>query len=184
MNEKNVFIVGTNNKYQIKKLKKEPIEIKVRKIIKKIEIPDEYFLENQQNIINNLFVEQSIEQSIDKNIDQYKNKIISQLEYKLNGYKQQDNKKKIHNFLFITITDIIHKMYECKLDCYYCKEKVLILYKNVREQNQWTLDRINNDLGHTNENTIISCLKCNLKRRRTGKDAFLFTKQLNIIKLE
>ena len=27
----------------------------------------------------------------------------------------------------------------------------------------WTLDRINNDLSHTNDNTCISCLKCNLQ---------------------
>ena len=48
--------------------------------------------------------------------------------------------------------------------------------------NQWSLDRINNDLGHNANNVVISCLDCNLKRRRTGKDAFLFTKQLTIVK--
>ena len=177
MNEKNIFITGVNNKYQIKKLKKEPVEIKIRKIIEKINIEDENFcIENQKDVITKLFDE--IQNS---NINN--NVVVKQIENKLNGYKQQDIKKKITCNL-ITLIEIINKLYQCDLDCYYCKEKVLILYKNVREPFQWTLDRINNDLGHTNENVLISCLKCNIKRRRTGKDAFLFTKQLNIIKLE
>ena len=175
--KKNIFITGVNNKYQIKKLKKEPVEIKIRKIIEKINIEDENFcIENQKGVITKLF--DGIQ---DSNINN--NIVVKQIENKLNSYKQQDIKKKITCNL-ITLIEIINKLYQCDLDCYYCKEKVLILYKNVREPFQWTLDRINNDLGHTNENVLISCLKCNIKRRRTGKDAFLFTKQLNIIKLE
>ena len=60
----------------------------------------------------------------------------------------------------------------------------MILYKRVREDYQWTLDRIDNNIGHTCDNTIIACLKCNLQRRRINKGAFLFTKQLKIIKQE
>ena len=63
-----------------------------------------------------------------------------------------------------------------------CVQKVFLLYEVVRESNQWTLDRINNDIGHNSDNCVLACLKCNLKRRRTGADAFLFTKQLNIVK--
>jgi len=68
------------------------------------------------------------------------------------------------------------------LKCHYCNEKTYILYDLVRETKQWTLDRINNDIGHNTDNVLISCLDCNLKRRRTSKDAFLFTKQLTIVK--
>jgi len=76
----------------------------------------------------------------------------------------------------------IEKLYNSELKCYYCSEKVFILYDIVRETKQWTLDRIDNDIGHIKDNVIISCLGCNLKRRRTSKDAFLFTKKLNIVK--
>ena len=48
---------------------------------------------------------------------------------------------------------------------------------------QWSLDRIDNDIGHYKENVVISCLECNLKRRKTNADAFLFTKQLRIKKI-
>ena len=57
-----------------------------------------------------------------------------------------------------------------------------ILYEKTREQKQWTLDRINNDIGHNTDNVVISCLECNLKRRKTNQSAFLFTKQLNLVK--
>jgi hypothetical protein len=47
---------------------------------------------------------------------------------------------------------------------------------------QWTLDRIDNKKGHNEGNVIIACLQCNLKRRCTAKDAFMFTKNMKIIK--
>ena len=59
---------------------------------------------------------------------------------------------------------------------------VELIYKEVRAKKQWTLDRIDNDIGHNNGNVIISCLECNLKRRRTNMDKFKFTKQLRIVK--
>ena len=56
-------------------------------------------------------------------------------------------------------------------------------YKYVKDLKQWTLDRINNNLEHSNENTVVACLKCNLERRRINKLAFEFTKNLHIKKL-
>jgi hypothetical protein len=47
---------------------------------------------------------------------------------------------------------------------------------------QWSLDRVDNNIGHNSGNVVISCLECNLKRRRTNKDAFMFTKNMVIIK--
>ena len=64
----------------------------------------------------------------------------------------------------------------------YCKENCLIAYENVRENTQWTLDRINNDIGHSKDNVVICCLKCNLKRGTLNDEKFKFTKQMKIIK--
>ena len=55
---------------------------------------------------------------------------------------------------------------------------MLILFDKVRDNDQWTLDRLNNLDEHSSENTIISCLKCNLQRRRKNSEKFKFTKQL------
>ena len=53
-----------------------------------------------------------------------------------------------------------------------------------RDPKQWTLDRIDNTMGHNTNNVLISCLACNLKRRNRTVEKFLFTKQLTIIKAE
>jgi len=68
----------------------------------------------------------------------------------------------------------------CELKCHYCSEDMFILYEIVRELKQWSLDRINNNIGHNDGNLVVACLECNLKRRRTNKDAFMFTKNLVI----
>lgn len=111
--------------------------------------------------------------------------ILRELEIKRNGYKQQDIKKdKYDESLFITLEDIIEMLVGCKLTCHYCNCHVKIIYKMARDEKQWTLDRIDNDDGHTRVNTIISCLNCNLKRRCINKDKFVFTKKLNICRLK
>ena len=62
--------------------------------------------------------------------------------------------------------------------------KLMLIYNKKLQQDQWTLDRTNNYKGHNNENTVISCLQCNIQRRRTNDKKFLFSKQLIIHKLD
>jgi hypothetical protein len=104
---------------------------------------------------------------------------IQALKNKLDSYKQQDKKKTYDAYdNFITLENIIEKLVACNMKCYYCNSKTLILFKNVRTNYQWTLDRLNNYDEHSNANTIICCLKCNLQRRRKNSEKFKFTKQL------
>ena len=131
--------------------------------------------QTQQKMINQLFLEETFDEKI---------KMKSELQKKLNSYKQQDiTKNKYNPDLLITLGDIIEKLVISKLKCYYCKHELYIFYKEARDSYQWTLDRIDNDIGHYTDNVVISCLECNLKRRRTNSDAFLFTKQLRIKKV-
>ena len=109
------------------------------------------------------------------------------LKTKLDSYKQQDIKKTYDKYNnFITLENIIEKLVQSSMLCFYCNNKTLILFKNVRTENQWTLDRINNYDEHSNSNTIICCLKCNLQRRRKNSAKFKFSKQLehNLITLK
>ena len=109
--------------------------------------------------------------------------LIKQIEKKISSYKQQDvDKKVLNNEKIINLKCIIDKLIETEIKCYYCKCKMFVLYENVREPKQWTVDRINNDLGHNNDNFVLACLDCNLKRICRSADKFLFTKQLNIIR--
>jgi hypothetical protein len=105
------------------------------------------------------------------------------LEKKISSYKQQDNmKKKLNDSEFIDINTIIQSLIDCNMKCYYCNNELFILYEHVRELMQWSVDRINNDNGHNKNNFVIACLNCNIKRRTTNSNKFLFTKQLNLIK--
>ena len=101
-------------------------------------------------------------------------------ERKLANYKQQDLKK--GREFNINYENVVCKMEQQELKCRYCLSEMLLDYESRRdrEMRQWTLDRINNDLGHTDMNCHLACLKCNLQRRRTSDDAFLFTKQFVI----
>lgn len=111
--------------------------------------------------------------------------IVSHIKTKLSSYKQQDILKK--KFLpedFVSYSDVITLLSQSNMKCYYCSCETYLLYEIVREMKQWSLDRINNDIGHNKNNLVICCLECNLKRRRTNKDAFFFTKNLKIQKMD
>jgi hypothetical protein len=166
--DKQIQITGINNRYYIKKLTKEKkVEIRVNSTKWKI---DKELLswENQRIYINN---------------EDYP-LFHTEIKTKLNSYKSQDIKKNIYDETkFITLNDLIEKLIQSNLQCHYCNENIFILYEIVRENKQWTLDRINNDLGHNEDNIVISCLQCNLQRRNTNSNKFLFTKQLILNKL-
>jgi len=111
-------------------------------------------------------------------------KMIQQINRKINSYKQQDKTKNLFNpEKIIKCDQVIELLKSCESICYYCKELVHILYKNVRESKQWTLERIDNDFGHNHDNVVISCLECNLHRRTMYHERYVFTKQLVIKKI-
>ena len=101
---------------------------------------------------------------------------------KLRGYKAQDDKYNIFSdYYFIKPEQVVEKLNECEYTCYYCKQRVKTEYTS-RDMDQWTLDRIDNTMGHNTSNVLISCLRCNLKRRNRAVHKFLFTKQLVVQK--
>lgn len=164
---KTIDIIGTSQRYQINKVNKI---IKPKTILKPI-------LEEKINSQLLLLTEQ---------IDQLHNMssfLSKQIKKKISSYKSQDIcKKRFDSNKIIQYEDVIQKMKEQELKCHYCKEDMYILYEFSREHKQWTLDRINNDLGHNTDNVVLSCLDCNLKKRKKREDAYLFTKNLIITK--
>jgi hypothetical protein len=92
--------------------------------------------------------------------------------------KQKYDEDKIVDFNFV-VSLLVQK----DLRCYYCKESVYLFYNYVRENKQWTLDRMDNDKGHNKDNVEIACLHCNLRRRTMYHERYVFTKQLNVVKL-
>jgi len=102
---------------------------------------------------------------------------------KLNGYKTQDQKNTILDTEnFVDIDFVMDLLKKSAMKCFYCREQVQLLYKHVREPKQWTLERIDNSIGHNRGNVEIACLSCNLRRRCIYHERFLFTKQMKIVK--
>uniref|UniRef100_A0A6C0DQ95 HNH domain-containing protein n=1 Tax=viral metagenome TaxID=1070528 RepID=A0A6C0DQ95_9ZZZZ len=109
--------------------------------------------------------------------------VLRQLNYKICGYRGQDiEKEKYCQDNFVSVQNIIDLMLACNNICYYCKKPVKLLYDFVREPQQWTLDRIDNDFGHNHDNVAIACLQCNLRRKTMYHERYLFTKQMVITK--
>lgn len=130
--------------------------------------------------LNTLMSEHFIENN---SKDKYISKLTSHIKNKIYNYKQQDIiKHKLSDAEFVSFEETIDLLKKCNMKCCYCSSNIYILYERVREMKQWSLDRINNDIGHNSGNLLIACLECNLKRRRTNKDKFMFTKNMVIIK--
>lgn len=173
---KQITIQGKNQKTIIEKANKnyENNDNTQRESMKNID--EKYFdYTIQKTLINRLYLNE---------IFPYKNEIIKELDKKLSSYISQDiHKNKNAQDSTITRDEIIEKLVLSKLKCFYCNCDMVFLYNKVRTMNQWTLDRIDNTLNHSNDNVIISCLKCNLQKRCQNHDDFLFTKRLTISKI-
>jgi uncharacterized iron-regulated protein len=136
---------------------------------------EELTYENIYNVL--LEIEQKI---ISENIHK---RILQQLSQKMSGYKAQDIQKGLFEpDKFVDLERIVELLIKCNLECFYCKNKVHVLYEYVREPGQWTLDRIDNDYGHNKDNLEVACLQCNIRRRTMYAERYVFTKQLKIIK--
>ena len=110
--------------------------------------------------------------------------IIQVLKQKYSSYKSQD--KQSHKYdpeQHITYEQMIEKLYLSNLKCYYCNCDLSILYNKKRLKTQWTLERLDNNLGHYSSNTCISCLDCNLKRRTDNYEYFKQSKQTKVVKI-
>ena len=113
-----------------------------------------------------------------------KKHILQKIKNKLSSYKSQDKiNKKFDEEKFISLSQLLEMIRDSNLKCYYCNCDMLLVYKNKKETKQWSLERLDNNLGHYNTNTCISCLECNLKRRQSNHEYFKYSKNLVIKKV-
>lgn len=177
---KKISIKGTNTRYVMKKATKQMKPPSKRNIVENWNIDKSYFDYDKQ-----FKMLQEISDNFDENkkIGQVYSLMVSQLERKIYSYKQQDIEKNICcESELIDIKCVIKKLIETQMKCYYCNSELFILYEMCREGKQWTVDRIDNKLGHNKNNYVIACLTCNLKRRCKTADKFMFTQQLKLVK--
>ena len=105
-----------------------------------------------------------------------------QIREKIHGYRYQDQQKHIYDAdAFVTFSDVMELLQSSHLRCYYCSRPVLLLYRYVRDGQQWSLERLDNRWGHNRTNVVVACLQCNLHRKTANSDSFVFSKQLRTI---
>jgi len=112
--------------------------------------------------------------------------IHKQIRSKICGYASQDKSKRMFcEDEFVNEKDVLDLFRSSGLKCYYCKETTELLYEYVREPKQWTLERLDNSIGHNRGNVVIACLHCNLKRRCMASEKYVKTKEMSkIVKIE
>ena len=94
--------------------------------------------------------------------------VHKQVRSKICGYASQDRLKRLF----------------CEEEFVNIKEETELMYEYVREPKQWTLERLDNSIGHNRGNVVIACLRCNLRRRCMASDKYVKTKEMSkIVKL-
>ena len=136
---------------------------------------DLYDLAHQYTYISNIY----------NNIDFSFNNIIQrEIKKKFYSYKSQDKlKNKYDEEEHITYPQLVKKLYDSKLKCYYCTESLRLVYTKKNETKQWSLERFDNNIGHYDSNTCISCYQCNVMRRTDNHEYFKMGKQMTIKKI-
>lgn len=169
---KSIEIKGKRNVDKLNKISQPK-----RSVCQKWILDDSFFdYKKQIEIINKLYLNENVE---------HQDLIVREISNKQKGYQKQDVEKKILNKdKLINYDQIIELLVVKKLKCYYCDGNCCLLYKKVLERKQWTLDRINNDLGHNYDNIVLCCLDCNIKRGNMNSERFKSGKTIKIVKKE
>ena len=183
--KKRIILTNSDKKTEIKNIQKKEKEKKMRLETNTWGLNNEDLAFETQLELLRQISESLVKTKEAINDNKERQMIVSHIKTKLSSYKQQDILKKKYSVQdFVSYSDVINLLTESNMKCYYCSCETYLLYEIVREMKQWSLDRINNDIGHNKNNLVICCLECNLKRRRTNKDAFFFTKNLKIQKMD
>lgn len=94
--------------------------------------------------------------------DKRKNDIDTKIKFKITMYKQQD-KKRGHT-CDLDCDFIKSLLTNCDFHCKWCNIRCQEIGYEQYDNDQWTMDRIDNQQGHTKANVVVACLRCNYSR--------------------
>jgi RNase P subunit RPR2 len=174
MNDQSMHVVCIAGKRNVDKLLNKPKPQRARTI--KWTIDDALFTHDKQmEVLRRLIVN-------DPTLEE-RTFFIKEMRIKIDGYARQDIKNGIHDLSgIISLDATIELLLISKLRCAYCRECCELIYRDVMAPRQWTLDRVDNDQGHSDNNVVLACLACNLQRRTMDAERFKSGKQLRIVK--
>ena len=133
-----------------------------------------YEHKTQIKLVNKLYLNEQID---------HESSVKREINKKISGYKNQDVQKNLLDLVrLISFDQVIELLVDSKLQCFYCKDKCELLYTDCFSKKQWTLDRIDNSIGHNQDNVVICCLECNIKRGDMDSDRFKKGKEIKIVR--
>lgn len=110
--------------------------------------------------------------------------VKNEIRGKLSVYRSGDLKRWGNGCLtpenILTWEDIAMMMVGKRCKCFYCHSPYIVRYKNIHDPLQWSVDRIDNTKPHIKDNIVISCLRCNLRRRQREHREFYDCRNLVI----
>lgn len=86
------------------------------------------------------------------------------IQSKIDGYTNSDDKDKqlpVSQQCNLTIEYVEGMLSSCNNKCALCNNTVKLSWETPLDKLQFSIDRINNALGHTVNNVRITCLECN-----------------------
>lgn len=91
-------------------------------------------------------------------------RVLMEMRAKRRGYQEQDKKRGWNPGDVLSEREIAERMLIQKMKCWHCRAGVHVLYRDRYDPLQWSVDRLDNNKGHTRDNVVISCMRCNLRR--------------------
>lgn len=98
--------------------------------------------------------------------------VLMELRAKRRGYQEQDRGRGWDPAFVLTERDMAEQMLVQKQRCWHCKTHIRVLYRDRYDPLQWSIDRMDNTRGHTRDNVVVSCMRCNLRRGKTAIHRF------------
>lgn len=133
-----------------------------------------YEHKTQIKLVNKLYLNEQID---------HESSVKREINKKISGYKNQDVQKNLLDLVrLISFDQVIELLVDSKLQCFYCKDKCELLYTDCFSKKQWTLDRIDNSIGHNQDNVVVCCLDCNIKRGDMDSNRFKKGKEIKIVR--
>ena len=89
------------------------------------------------------------------------------IDTKIASYLSQDKRRR-PRLPAVTIPrgELVRKLLDSGMKCFYCSCNLAYGGDTKHDRAQWSLDRIDNSKNHHLSNCLVSCLDCNLRRRR------------------
>lgn len=136
-----------------------------------------YYAENKDELSkkNKKYYKKNKKKISAKNKDYYNKKWRNDLEFKcyekIRSLRKADknSNRDIQEDFYITVEWLLEKLKNQDNKCLYCYKELKLTNFERYDQDQFSIDRLNDKSAHHKGNCVISCLECNLKSSNVKK---------------